>query len=131
MAHFAELDKDNNVLRVIVISNDNTHDKDDVEQEALGIAFCQSLFGENTKWVQTSFNANKRIKYAAIGDTYDVKLDAFIAPSPYPSWTLNKTTWHWEPPIPSPVNGIMQKWNEEKLQWEESKVIEETPLAIE
>ena len=80
MAHFAELDKDNKVLRVIVISNDDTHNADGIEQEELGIAFCQSLFGEDTIWVQTSYNANIRGKYAGTGDTWDGT--NFIAPKP-------------------------------------------------
>lgn len=79
MAHFAELDKDNVVLRVIVINNDVTHDENEVEQEALGIAYCKSLFGENTKWVQTSYNENFRGGFAGITDIYDAKADKFIA----------------------------------------------------
>jgi hypothetical protein len=80
MAHFAQLDEDNKVVNVIVISNDETHDKDGIEQEALGVAFCKSLFGADTKWVQTSFNANIRGKYAGIGDTYDAVKDEFSTP---------------------------------------------------
>lgn len=71
MAHFAELDKDNKVLRVIVISNDETHDAHGVEDESLGIAFCKKLFGSETDWVQTSYNANFGGKYAGVGDTWD------------------------------------------------------------
>ena len=78
MAHFAELDADNKVLRVIVISNDETHNEDGVEDEALGIAFCQSLFGTNTKWVQTSYNNSMRGIFAGIGMTYDELNDVFI-----------------------------------------------------
>jgi hypothetical protein len=78
MAHFAELDKDNKVLRVIVISNDETHDADNVENEALGVEFCKKLFGAETKWVQTSFNNSIRKFYAGVGDTYDAKLDEFV-----------------------------------------------------
>ena len=81
MAHFAELDKDNKVLRVIVISNDETHDEDGVEDETLGIAFCKSLFGENTKWVQTSYNNKIRGIYAGIGMSYDKNADIFVPDS--------------------------------------------------
>jgi hypothetical protein len=80
MAHFAQLNEDNKVVNVIVVSNDETHDEDGVEQEALGIAFCKSLFGADSKWVQTSFNANIRGKYAGIGDTYDAAKDEFSTP---------------------------------------------------
>jgi len=79
MAHFAELDNNNVVLRVIVIDNDKTHDADGVEQEALGIAYCKSLFGEDTNWVQTSFNGNFRGIFAGITDVYDPQADEFIA----------------------------------------------------
>lgn len=78
MAHFAELNNENKVLRVLVISNDDTHDSDGVEQEALGIAFCKSLFGENTRWLQTSYNGSIRGKYASEGDIYDVDTDTFV-----------------------------------------------------
>lgn len=78
MAHFAELDKDNKVLRVIVISNDETHDANGVENEALGIAFCKKLFGDDTEWVQTSYNNSMRGNFAGIGDTYDAKTNEFV-----------------------------------------------------
>jgi hypothetical protein len=81
MAHFAELDNNNIVLRVIVIDNDKTHDEDGIEQEALGIAYCKSLFGDNTNWVQTSYNGNKRDFFAAPSDFYDSVADVFV-PSP-------------------------------------------------
>ena len=80
MAHFAQLNKDNKVLQVIVISNDETHNVDGLEDEALGIAFCKSLFGADTKWVQTSYNASTRSKYAGIGDIYDAVKDEFETP---------------------------------------------------
>ena len=78
MAHFAQLDKDNKVIQVVVISNDVTHDEDGVEQEALGIAYCKSLFGADTKWLQTSFSGNKRGVFAGIGMTYDSQKDVFV-----------------------------------------------------
>ena len=81
MAHFAELDSTNKVLRVIVIDNDVTHDENGVEQEALGIAFCKSLFGADTKWVQTSYTNSLRGHFAGVDDTYDPVADEFI-PSP-------------------------------------------------
>ena len=78
MAHFAELDKDNKVLRVIVISNDVTHNQDGVEVEQLGIDFCKSLYEGDTNWVQTSYNSNFRKIYAMEGDLYDSVNDEFI-----------------------------------------------------
>lgn len=81
MAHFAELDADDIVLRVIAVSNDELLDQFNREREVVGIAFCQSLFGAETKWAQTSYNANFRGKFAGIGDKYDRALDAFVVAS--------------------------------------------------
>lgn len=111
MAHFAQLNENNIVLQVIVVSND------DAPTEAAGIIFCQSLLGADTRWVQTSYNGNFRVRYAGIGCTYNVALDAFIAPQPYPSWTLNTTTCDWEPPVPYPDDGKPYVWDEETLSW--------------
>jgi len=81
-------------------------------------------------WIQTSYNTygNQhpngtplRGNYAGIGYTYNETNDVFYAPKPYPSWTLNNTTWLWEAPIPMPTDG-MYKWNEELGNW--SAVIE-------
>ena len=80
MAHFAQLNADNVVTQVIVVNNDVLKDEAGNEQEALGVAFCKSLFGEDTNWVQTSYNANFRGIYAGIGMTYDQANDVFVAP---------------------------------------------------
>lgn len=80
MAHFAELDADNKVLRVIVVGNPDCLDANGAESEPVGVAFCQSLFGADTRWVQTSYNSTMRGKYAGIGDTYDAQQDLFISP---------------------------------------------------
>ena len=94
MAHFAEIDSnlDNVVLRVIVIGNEDILDENGEESEALGIAFCKNLFGEETEWVQTSYNNTFRKNYAGAGWMYDEGRDAFIPPQPYPSWTLDDDT---------------------------------------
>jgi hypothetical protein len=80
MAHFAQINSDNIVEQVIVINNEVIEDENGVEQESIGIAFCKSLFGEDTEWVQTSYNHNFRGRYAGIGFTYDKTTDEFIAP---------------------------------------------------
>lgn len=80
MAHFAELDANNIVLRVLVVSNDDITDENGQEQEHLGISFMQGLLGPDTRWVQTSYNGNFRGKYAGIGDTYDPVADVFVSP---------------------------------------------------
>lgn len=82
MAHFAELDSNNTVLRVLVVSNDDITDENGQEQEALGIALLRSLFGADTQWVQTSYNSNFRGTYAGIGFTYDEEDDVFAPPQP-------------------------------------------------
>lgn len=80
MAHFAELSPDNIVLRVVVVNNADVLDADGAESEDVGIAFCQSLFGAETRWAQTSYNGNFRGCYAGIGYTYDPTADVFVAP---------------------------------------------------
>lgn len=74
IAHFAQLQGEaptQTVTQVIVVSNDVIDNATGLEGEAEGIAFCQSLLGEDTQWAQTSYNANFRGKYAGIGDTFD------------------------------------------------------------
>lgn len=82
MAHFAELDENNIVLRVIVIHNNELLDDNKIEIEDNGIKFCQSIFGKNTQWVQTSYNNSFRKVFARIGMQYSPTLDEFIDYSP-------------------------------------------------
>jgi hypothetical protein len=77
MAHFAQIDQNNVVIQVIVVNN-NVLLNNGVENEEFGIQFCKNLFGGN--WVQTSYNANFRGKYAGIGDSYDPVEDKFVSP---------------------------------------------------
>ncbi len=116
MAHFAELGEDNIVLRVIVVSNDDCKDAEGNESEAVGAEFCRNLLGGT--WKQTSYNNNMRVRYAGVGYKYDSALDAFIAPKPYPSWSLNEETADWEAPVARPTEGFWE-WNEETQQWDE------------
>lgn len=97
MAHFAQLDNNDTVTQVIVVHNNELLDNG-VESEAKGIAFCKSLFGADTRWVQTSYNGNIRKNYAGIGYTYDEAFDAFIPPKPdlEGDWVLNEDTCQWE-----------------------------------
>jgi hypothetical protein len=134
MAHFAQLNDENLVTQVIVVANQDTADKDGVENEAIGIAFCTNLLGG--RWVQTSYNAKIRKNYAGIGYKYDADLDAFIPPQPYASWTLNADA-QWEAPTPYPTDGGRYVWNEETTSWidpdapvvEQPVVVEETPAV--
>ena len=91
MAYFAELEN-STVIRVISVDNVNLLNSFGVEEENIGIKYCQNIFGKDTFWVQTSYNTyanehkeNKtsfRKNYAGIGYTYDVGRDAFIPPKP-------------------------------------------------
>ena len=106
MAHFAELDENNIVLRVIVVSD---------EHEADGANWCNNLLGG--RWIQTSYNNRIRKRYAGIEYSYNEDLDAFIPPKPYSSWVLNTETADWEAPIPYPTDGNDYIWDEENLEW--------------
>jgi len=114
MAHYAQLDENNVVTQVIVIDNKDTADANGVEKEYIGAAFCERLFGGT--WKQTSYNGNIRKNYAGIGYTYRSDLDAFIAPQPYPSWTLGANA-KWNPPVAAPTDGEMYSWDEANQSW--------------
>ena len=115
MAHFAELDANNVVLRVIVVDNKDTADANGVEKEHIGAAFCERLFGGT--WKQTSYNASFRKHYAGIGYTYNSVRDAFIPPQPYQSWTLDDDA-NWQPPVAMPTDGQRYSWNETTQTWD-------------
>jgi hypothetical protein len=122
MAHFAELDSNNVVKQVIVVSNADTSTAQGEEKESIGIAFCERLLGGT--WVKTSYNATIRKNYAGIGYTYDKDRDAFIPPKPYASWVLNESTCLWDAPMPYPTDlgtpDVPKRytWNEESRTWD-------------
>lgn len=118
MAHFAELDENNKVLRVLVVNNTDILDQNGQESEIVGAEFLKNIFGQNTIWKQTSYNANFRVRPAAIDYYYDENYDAFIAPKTYNSWTFNEEDLFWQPPIPYPNDGNDYVWNESLLQWD-------------
>jgi len=120
VAHFAELDENNIVLRVVVVGNEDTADEDGNEVEAIGIEFCQNLFGGG-RWVQTSYNANLRKAFAGKGFTYDADLDIFVPPSPFPSWSLDEN-FYWQPPTAHPSDGKFYIWDEDSLSWVETEI---------
>jgi hypothetical protein len=117
MAHFAKLDENNIVLEVNVVNNDDVRNLPFPESEAIGVAFLTLWSNGYTSWKQTSYNASFRKNYAGIGYTYDSTRDAFIAPQPYPSWTLNEDTCQWEPPVPMPIDGKQYYWGEPTTSW--------------
>ena len=123
MAHFAQLDENNVVTQVIVVSNSDTSDSNGVESEGIGVAFCQKLMGANTNWKQTSYNSNMRVRYAGIGYSYNAELDAFVPPQPYASWTLDNATADWDAPVTQPTltdeqiaAGSLYNWDEDAYQ---------------
>ena len=122
MAHFAKV-CDGKVVQVIV-----------AEPEFFD-TFVDSSPGE---WIQTSYNTRGGVhygqdgnpdggvalrgNYAGIGFTYDRTNDVFYASQPFPSWTLNNTTWTWEAPVAYPTDGKIYQWNEETKNWVEVNV---------
>jgi hypothetical protein len=126
MAYYAKLDENNMVIEVHTISNAETHDKNGVEHEQMGIDFLNSWQGYESKWVQTSWNNRIRKNYAGVGYKYDPVRDAFIPPKPYESWILDEKTCRWIAPVevPQPIKGIIWVWNESALAWQSLKGME-------
>jgi hypothetical protein len=119
MANFAELNENNIVERVIVINNADLLDENNVEKESLGIAFCKNLFGEDTTWVQTSYNANFRGCYAGPSYLYDHINDKFVPPIHFASWMYDYDLQTWVAPIPKPETVGLWIWDEDTLSWKE------------
>ena len=117
MAHFAELNQNNEVLRVVVVDNRDTSDASGVEREHIGQAHLEKILGG--VWRQTSYNATMRKNYAGVGYTYDSQRDAFVPPKPFASWILNETTCQWQAPVTMPQDGKMYAWNEQTTSWQE------------
>lgn len=106
MSHFAEIDENNVVLRVLVGDNNMPNEGYDWFVETLG-----------GTWIQTSYNGNIRKNFAGVGYTYDEERDAFISPQPFESWTLNETTCRWQAPVPYPQDGRIYQWDEDTTTW--------------
>lgn len=121
MAHFAEIDENNIVTRVLVVADEEDH---------RGQEFLATDLGLGGTWKKTSYNTQGgvhvnggtpfRKNYAGVGYTYDESRDAFIPEKPYPSWVLNEETCLWDAPTPMPVvEGKMFEWVEADLNWQE------------
>ena len=140
MATFVKLNSENIVEQSISV-HDNELLDNGIESEQKGINFCKSLFGQDTKWKQTSYNTRGgvhllggvpfRKNHAGRGYIYDETRDAFIPPKKFNSWVLNEDTCIWEAPVAMPitytknlVNGLGNpikdpyKWNEQTLSWD-------------
>ena len=138
MAHFACLDENNVVTQVIVVGNDDIKDVNGNEVESIGVAFCQKLLGADTNWKQTSYNSNMRVRYAGIGYSYNAELDAFVAPQPFASWTLDSDTADWVSPLgaaPALTDAEVEarsyyRWDEDAYQADNTTGwVLETPAA--
>ena len=122
MGYFAQLDDTDTVQQVIRIENDVLGE--DMlafpDTEPVGRAFIANTLGLSGEWRQTSYNGSFRFNYAGIGHTFDASRGehgAFIAPQPYPSWTLDYNC-KWQPPTPYPTDGNLYAWNEDSQQWQ-------------
>lgn len=112
MAHYAKVDQ-GRVIKVIV-----------AEAEFFA-TFVDSSPGE---WIQTSYNTRGGVhlnggtplrgNFAGIGHIYDKTNDVFYSPQPFPSWTLNQTTWTWDAPTPKPNDEKSYRWNESTTSWD-------------
>ena len=128
MAHFAQLDENNVVTQVIVVSNDDTSDSNGTETESIGVSFCQKLLGADTNWKQTSYNNNMRGNYAGIGYTYMTNVatlgvgstDVFVPQQPHASWTISTTEAKWEAPLTEPTLTDEQRAAGSYYTWDES-----------
>ena len=121
MAHFAELDNNNVVLRVVVVGNDCVPSDEHVDGEQ----WCINFFKGGT-WKQTSYNHNFRKQYAGIGFTYDPAKNKFISPKPHASWALDAND-DWQAPVTyptittygsnDPLDTYLISWDEAGQKW--------------
>ena len=109
MAHFAKIDENNKVIRVLVVDN---------SQEHRGQEFLAVDLKLGGTWIQTSYNNNFRKNFAAIGGTYDPIKDIFISEKPFPSWILDENN-DWQAPVSFPDDGKFYNWDEENTKWVE------------
>ena len=109
MSHWAEIDENNKVIRVLV--GDNNDPNGDEGYQWL----IDNLGGT---WIQTSYNSSIRGIFAGIGMTYSSEEDIFIVEQPFPSWVRNGSTW--EPPFAMPQDGLMYDWDETAGDWREA-----------
>ena len=111
MAHYAFLDN-NNVVTEVITGIDETELIEGLDTET----WYGNFRGQTCK--RTSYNNNIRKQYAGIGFTYDVVNDVFVAPQPFPSWSLD-ANHDWQPPTPRPTEGMGWYWDEDSLSWKE------------
>jgi len=110
MAYFAKLEN-NIVVNVIVVSDSDCADGVFPESELMGKAFIESL-GLDGEWLQTGDNIRKQYAYADC--FYNAEADVFVAPQPFPSWSLDDN-YDWQAPVEKPKGDFY--WDEESLSW--------------
>jgi hypothetical protein len=115
MAHFALVNDNNIVEKVIVVSNDSINNLKFPASEPAGREFLRNNNFSGT-WYQCSYNGNFRKQFPGNGFKYDPKKDIFIAQQPYPSWKLDKNN-DWQPPTPKPVDENLWDWDEKSQKW--------------
>ena len=108
MAHYAFLDK-NHIVTEVIVGLDETELIEGLDTET----WYGNFKGQLCK--RTSYNNNMRKQYAGVGFKYDSVEDVFIAPQPYPSWSLDEN-FDWQPPTPRP-EGMFWRWNEDLIEW--------------
>ena len=121
MAHFAELDENNKVLRVVVACNEevNNYGGDQSEMAAKRFEKTAKLSFNGVKWVQTSYNNNFRKRFAGIDMSYDPVNNVFIHEQPFASWTLD-SEFEWQPPVARPSETDTYRnlrWDEDNQRW--------------
>jgi len=120
MAHFAELDGSNTVIRVVVVGNDVTTAAGPLGENDMhvdGETWCKNFF-KSGNWKQTSYNSNFRKQYCGKGYTYDSAKDKFISPQPFTSWALDGND-DWQAPVTYPTDTTDKfiDWDEPGLKW--------------
>ena len=124
MAHFAELDNENKVIRVVVISNEDVDaNGGDLHPDAeTFVATIVPLLENGVAWKQTSYNNNFRKQYCGKGFIYDATKDKFIVLQPFSSWSLDSND-DWQPPVTFPntvdIGGLRANatWDEDNQRW--------------
>jgi hypothetical protein len=120
MAHFVRLDKNNIIIEVVYVGNQDILDSNGNESEEIGQNICRGLRGTpNCIWKQTSYNNSFRCRYAGPGMVYDEEYDVFYYQKPYPSWVLNTQDFVWESPIPEPELTEEERETESCYIWAE------------
>lgn len=109
MPYFARLSAENVVTfveRVVGVA----------DGDAEGEAFLRALYGTTDRFRFCKYDGTQRKQYPGVGFTYDEAAQVFVAPRPYPSWTLD-ANYDWQPPVPHPDDGGSWRWDETTQSW--------------